>query len=61
MRTTRKAAGHPILFTVLLVVAVYVVISGAVSLSTDHTCAFGWQAKWRAFPPGWECQRDFGR
>ena len=48
---------HPLVSVILVVVAVYTVLSGAVAMTGDSTCANGWESAWRVFPPGWECQR----
>lgn len=61
MLSTSRRSGHPLVFVVLLAVAVYTVVSGAVAMSSSRSCGPGWDVTWRVAPPGWECRRDLGR
>ena len=61
MLSIRRRTGHPVLFVVLLAVAVYSVVSGAVAMTTSRSCGPGWDVTWRVAPPQWECHRDLGR
>lgn len=60
MFSTHKR-GHPVLFVALLVVAVYVILSGTVAMSSGRRCSPGWDPQWNVIPPGWECHRSAGR
>lgn len=61
MLSTRRRAGHSLVFAIVLAVAVYTVVSGAIAMSSSRSCGPGWDTAWRVVPPGWECHRDLGR
>jgi hypothetical protein len=50
-----------LVFAIVLAVAVYTVVSGAIAMSSSRSCGPGWDTAWRVVPPGWECHRDLGR
>jgi hypothetical protein len=56
----RKRARHSLAFVVVLLAALYLVVSGTVAMSTDRGCGPGWDVTWRVVPPGWVCTRDLG-
>lgn len=58
MFASRRGTGHPLLFALLLAVAVYAIVAGTIAMNTDGVCPAGWDRTWRLLPPEWECRKD---